>query len=244
VTKQRKEQMRAIGLHHIKKLLSMHELTVMRKFLQTVKREAWIRGLKGEVQITAEVFEQEGSNVQNTGEETRREQSHEDNNTIEHSAAGKDREIKSSKKKDTDIKRSEEDDRGYKSTEEEDRAMPSSAKKENTVHSSEGEEVAMKNTGQEQTKSLGFVKRFMAVQTQDRTSVEEHVTQEGSQKLQVLGEGNQGGEEESKATQRTLESSRAAQHTEEISRAVQNTSEWSKAVHCVQTTEEWSNTEA
>ena len=202
-------------------------------------REAWIRGLKGEVQITTEVFEQEGSNVQNTGKETRREQSPEDKCLIEQSVAGKDREMKSSKEEDTDIKRSEEDDRGYKSTEEEDRAMPNSEKEENKVHSSEGEEVAMKSTGQEETKILGFEKRFMAVQTPDGTSREEHLTQEGPQRLQVLGEGSQGDEEESKATQRTLESSRAAQHTEEISRAVQNTSEWSKAV---QTTEQWSNT--
>ena len=84
-------------------------------------REAWIRELKGEVQITAEVFEQKRSNVQNTWFLTRREQSHEDKNLIEQSVAGKDRKMKSSKEEDTDIKRSEEDVRGYKITEEEDR---------------------------------------------------------------------------------------------------------------------------
>ena len=132
--------------------------------------------------------------MQNTGEETRREQSHEDNNTIEQSAAGKDREIKSSEKKDTDIKRSEEGDRGYKSTEEEDRAMPSSAKKENTVH---------RVQGKKKPKVWDLRKGSCQYRLKIEQAEKSMLLRKESQRLQVLGEGSQGGEEESKATQMT-----------------------------------------
>ena len=74
------------------------------------EREAGIRKVQGEVQISAEKCEQEGSRaVQNTGD--RGEQSHEDKDQIVQRYAGKYIEVENSEKDEKDIKRSEKNAR-------------------------------------------------------------------------------------------------------------------------------------